>query len=134
MTALIIAASVVAGLIVWAFIALTSIRLADLYADGLDKYDRGPVTGFAVAFAPLVLIVVLAFWVVRLVGGVGWMYRYTHPGEVRKKKRRAMQEQLYAERDRYRSLARVAAREGRSDEAELFRTVASDYERKGCES
>ena len=128
-TVLIVLACVVAYL----FCGLLGIRLSDKISGGkygLDSYDRGPVTMFAVLLGPLWVFCTAVILIGRGVGKNGWVYDFTHPQKVQTKKREEMKSQLLQEYRKYEELRLEARREGRRDEAELFGAVANDYYQK----
>ena len=125
-TVLIVLSCVVA----WIAVAIIGIRVSDLASRsefGLDDYEREWAAWFAFLFGPVWLAGVLCFWFVKLLASVSWIHNFIRPKEVRYERRVQMRDQLEGEARKYKSLQRDAQQAGRSDEAEIFRTVAADY-------
>ena len=121
---------VLACIVAWIAFAIIGIRVSDLASRsefGLSRVDREFVTFCAILCGPVWLVFALCFWLARLSGSVSWIHKFVRPKEVRYERRVQMRDQLEGEARKYKSLQRDAERAGRSDEAEIFRTVAADY-------
>ena len=130
MTVVIIAVVVLACVGAYLFCGLLGIRLSDKLSGGnygLDSFDRGPVSLFALMLGPLWVAGVSIMLLGRGAGKTGWVYDFTHPQEVRTRKREEMRSQLLEEYRKYENLRKAAKREGRNDEANLFAVVAQDF-------
>ena len=112
------------------FCGLLGIRLSDKVSGGnygIDSYDRGVVSFLALTLGPVWVTGAALMLLSRGVGNIGWVYGFTHPQEMKTKKREEMQSQLLREHRKYENLRIAARREGRTDEAKLFEDVAKDY-------
>ena len=123
--AVIIVASVVAWLAMWA----TSVRFADQIGDqdSLAREDRREMAfSIGAAAAPLMFIVIGAWWIAYKTGILGWLRDFTHPVDVRKKRNADERERLFAEAARYRDLSY----ETHGTERDVLRAAADACERE----